>query len=711
MAITFIALAASLLLLVGAVLAWQSYVTEQEQAIATQRERAQRVSFQVVAYMQMQENALTELISVRGLSDLNQNQQSQLLSELVSFSDAFNTLALVGGNGQEKIVISSTQLNNQLQNLSTADEFTVPISTNQVYYGPVQFSENTGEPYMILSVPITNVRSGKATDVLLAEVRLKPVWDLLASSVTHGQESSTYIVDAQNRVVAHNNPSVVLRNTFFTKPNQDGVNVGVNGKNVVLATDKFKLGEEEFTIVTETPTAKAFSNIIRTELTIAFLLLVAMVIAGGLGWLAARQIVQPIEALVKSAQVISSGDLSEHVEVTRRDEIGNLAEAFNSMRSQLRDLIGNLEQRVTNRTKALETSADVSRRLTSILDPNELASAVVNQIQSTFNYYYAQIYLVDETGENLVLSAGTGDAGAKMMKRGHSLSKGRGLVGRAAESNKPVLVVDTSKDSNWLPNELLPDTKSEVAIPIAIGDKVLGVLDVQGDVTNDINADDITLLESLASQVAISIQNARQYEEVQESTKSLSEALTVAKLANWEYDAENDLFSFNDHFYSIFRTNVERVGGYKISSADYTRNFVHPEDAPLVGSEIQKVLESKERYFTTTLEHRIIFPDGEVGYISVRINVERDENGKIMRWYGANQDITERRRLEELNRKRAAQQEAINVITQRIQSATTIEEAMQVAARELGHALGNRQTLVALESSALGGNGKATVTE
>ena len=73
------------------------------------------------------------------------------------------------------------------------------------------------------------------------------------------------------------------------------------------------------------------------------------------------------------------------------------------------------------------------------------------------------------------------------------------------------------------------------------------------------------------------------------------------------------------------------MGGYKISSADYSRNFVHPDDAALVGIEIQKVLDAKGRHFTTHLEHRIVFSDGEIGYIAVNINVERDETGKITR--------------------------------------------------------------------------------
>jgi PAS domain S-box-containing protein len=222
---------------------------------------------------------------------------------------------------------------------------------------------------------------------------------------------------------------------------------------------------------------------------------------------------------------------------------------------------------------------------------------------------------------------------------------------------------------------------------------------------------DIAIQTTLASQVASAIQNARSYTELQRSQALLSDALKAARLGNWEYDFEKDLFTFSDEFYAIFRTTAEQVGGYRISSADYAKHFVHPDDAPLVGSEIQKVLNSKDRHFTTHLEHRIIFSDGEIGYIAVNINVERDENGKITRWYGANQDITERRRLEELNRARARQQEAINLITQKIQSATTIESALQIAARELGHALGMKPTLVTLDAAVLAGENRTTVTE
>jgi hypothetical protein len=125
LAITFVALTASLLLVVGAVLAWQSYLTDQQRTIVLQRELALRISAQVVSYIRTQENALNELIRVRGMSDLNINQQSQLLSELLAFTDAFDSLTLLSSEGKELTVASRLEIVKQLSDRFSVVEFTV----------------------------------------------------------------------------------------------------------------------------------------------------------------------------------------------------------------------------------------------------------------------------------------------------------------------------------------------------------------------------------------------------------------------------------------------------------------------------------------------------------------------------------------------------------------------------------------------------------
>jgi PAS domain S-box-containing protein len=131
------------------------------------------------------------------------------------------------------------------------------------------------------------------------------------------------------------------------------------------------------------------------------------------------------------------------------------------------------------------------------------------------------------------------------------------------------------------------------------------------------------------------------------SQAQLSNALTIAHLGHWEYDVAKDLFTFNDHFYKIFRTTADQVGGYTMSSSEYARRFLHPEDAPLVGNEISKSIETTDPNFSAQLEHRIIFADGEIGFITVRYFAVKDEHGRTVKTYGVNQDITERKRAEE----------------------------------------------------------------
>ena len=232
-------------------------------------------------------------------------------------------------------------------------------------------------------------------------------------------------------------------------------------------------------------------------------------------FLIGRLVINPLNEMTTFTGRAAAGDLTGRVNLTSRDEMSILATSLNSMTAQLRDLISSLEQRVTDRTKDLAIVAEVGTATATILETDKLLQAVVDLTKERFNLYHSHIYLLDEKGENLVLASGAGEPGRIMVaeKKSIPLDREQSLVARAAREQKGVTVNDVTEAPDFLPNPLLPDTRSELAVPMLVGKKVIGVFDIQSDVVGRFTDSDINIQTTLAAQVSTSIQNVRSFEQ------------------------------------------------------------------------------------------------------------------------------------------------------------------------------------------------------
>ena len=277
----------------------------------------------------------------------------------------------------------------------------------------------------------------------------------------------------------------------------------------------------------------------------------------GTTFVAIRSIAQPVERLTEAAIHLAAGHMEKRIHFERADEFGHLGAAFNEMADQLQASYTKLEQQVGERTQALqeanyalqrraiqlETSAEVGRVITTIFDVNQLLHRTVELIRDRFGFYHAGIFLLDETEEWAVLREATGEAGAQMKAQGHRLAVGdTSMVGWTALHRQPRIALYAGQDMVRFANPLLPHTRSEMTLPLMIGDRLLGVLNVQSTEEAAFDEDDVRTLQSMTDQIAVAIENARRVSDetllleatspIYRASRRLAQVTTIAEVAD-----------------------------------------------------------------------------------------------------------------------------------------------------------------------------------
>lgn len=184
--------------------------------------------------------------------------------------------------------------------------------------------------------------------------------------------------------------------------------------------------------------------------------------------------------------------------------------------SDITELI-NTQQVAEHRSSQLVIASEIARETSmGSLQLDEMLSRMVNLVKSRFSFYHSSIFLLDSIGQYAVLRESTGEAGAKMKSSGHKLAVGSSsIVGQATSRVEPVVVNDVTKEKNYYPNPLLPETRSELAIPLKVGTKLIGALDVQSQQANAFTPEDVNILQIMADQLSVAIENADLYAKTQ----------------------------------------------------------------------------------------------------------------------------------------------------------------------------------------------------
>jgi len=297
------------------------------------------------------------------------------------------------------------------------------------------------------------------------------------------------------------------------------------------------LPELQMALLVEQPRDSALASsdnlaVVLIGATLGVVLLTALIAAA-----VTRRITLPIVQLTATAVQIAAGDLNQKVPATRRDEIGILARAFNVMTTKLRILYEDLEQKVKQRTQQLRDanaeiryramqlaiSAEVGRVVTSILDRDLLLSRVVELIRDCFQAYFVAIYFIEDGGQWAVIQAGSGGLGVRLKAEDHRIDLRRDmLLSRAIDTRRPQVCADFALDT-LTDRRLFPYTQAELAVPLRIGDRIIGVLDVHSVHKDAFAGDEIMVLETLSGQIVVAIENARAYEVERQAAEQLRE--------------------------------------------------------------------------------------------------------------------------------------------------------------------------------------------
>ena len=651
--------------------------------------------------------------------------------------------ALLDTNG---IVLVDTSVNNIGQSEADYSYFLPPLVNGYPYISPIEYIGENQQPQITFSAPVFNT-GAKVVGVLRARYTSNILHDRL-KSILENQPAGVYGVLVDERFlirIVHTADPTLTNKTYLPldkdtisrlqksrrlpsnvapdeiEDNNPALAAGLTNsdlKPIFQAASILPDKQPEYigtarthnanwivavhqptALITQPITAQTNSSIVLS----IFAASIALLLVFGLS----QAIVMPLRMLTASAEQVAAGNLNVEAKVSSQDEIGILATAFNTMTAQLREVLFGLEQRVAERTAELEqmtaqsnqradrlqTISDVARIIAGEQNVETLLPLITNIVSERFGFYHVGVFLNDETNTFARLRAANSEGGKRMLNRGHRLRIGEeGIVGYVTSVGKARMALDVGEDAVFFNNPDLPDTRSEMALPLIARGRIIGALDIQSTVAGAFKPEDTSILQILADQIAIAIENARLYEQTRQ-------ALDEIKTLNRQYLTEKWQSA----------TARRAVIGFYHSLNEETRPISRPVDH----KEIRRAIETGTIAIANPDENAqqksaLAVPVSIRGETLAAIHVQ--SNNPNRRWTQSElallQAVAERvaaaletARLFEESEKRAQKEKIISDISARIGATVDFQNILHTAAEELGRAIPGSEVVIQLQQN------------
>jgi signal transduction histidine kinase len=537
-AIAFLGLVAAVLVINGAIDMAFTYRDARAQAVRVQQEKADAASAQVVQFVTEIEQQLGWTTRAEW-ARISVEQRRYDFIRLMRQAAAITELVHVDGTGKEQLKLSRLEPDTVTSSADlSADPRFVAAVRDRIYYGPVTFRRGS-EPYMTIAM----AHAGRNAGVTIAEVNLKLAWDVV-TAIRVGETGYAFITDPTGRLIAHPDMSLVLRNTNLAalpqvkaamtvggEASRADTTQGPDGRDVLSAFARVpKVG---WSVFVELPAAEALGPVWKALYQTLALLALGVVLAGGAGALLARRMVVPIRDLQAGAQRLGEGDLTQRIPVRTGDEIGALAQRFNTMAGQIQESQETLERKVEDRTADLNEALEYQKATSDVL--NVISSSptnvqpVLDVIAETAarlceadlvsirrrdgNFYRIETLYGYAPQEAEYILAGSANNVTLVMRRAIAMKATCHFPDVEAENVR----AEAEGREAWPAAAHVLGVKTSLCVPLLRDGELVGVLLLSRRIKRPYTPRQIALVETFADQAVIAIENARLFNETKEA--------------------------------------------------------------------------------------------------------------------------------------------------------------------------------------------------